>query len=269
MDLQVLVATMNQKDLSLIDKMNIRQNVLIANQCGFWKLEERQAVYGTIQMLSSNTVGVGNNRNLALQLAQGDILLFADDDITYYDGTLQGVLNAFSELPDADAIFFGLDMTRNGTVHTRLQDRQKRVHIWNSLKYGAPRMAIRRSAVIKQRLSFSTLFGGGCKYGSGEDSLLICDCFRRNLKIYAHPYVLGACAEDTSTWFAGYNAKYVFDRGAFVAAAFPRTRYLMGMYYLYKDYRKVDFSLKKSLYYMNCGMKAYSKQTTFSEIFEE
>lgn len=265
----MLVATMNQHDLSLIDKMNIRQNALIVNQCGAWLFEEKESEYGIIQMVSSDTIGVGINRNLALQLAKADILLFADDDITYYDATLQGVLDAFAEFPDADIIFFGLDMTRNGVVHTRLQDRRKRLHIWNSLKYGAPRMAIRRSTVIKNRLSFSVLFGGGCKYGSGEDSLLICDCFRNGLKVYAHPYVLGTCAQDTSTWFSGYNAKYIFDRGAFVAAAFPGIRNIMKWYYLRKDHKKTDFSLKEMLYYMNHGMDAYSEQKTFSEVFEE
>ena len=44
-------------------------------------------------------------------------------DVTYYDGTLQGVINAFRELPDADVIFFGIDMTRNGEVFDKRRNK--------------------------------------------------------------------------------------------------------------------------------------------------
>lgn len=266
MELQVLVVTMHQKDLTIVDRMNIRQNAIIANQCGVWAYEEIQRDDGVIQMISSATVGVGRNRNLALQLAQADILLFADDDVSYYDGTLQGVIDAFREQPDADVIFFGLDITNGGIVTDHYQDKRKRLHFWNSLKYGAPRMAVRRSSIQKHRIVFSLLFGGGSPYGSGEDSLLILDCFRNGLKVYAHPYVLGTCAQDTSSWFTGYNEKYIFDIGAFVAAAFPKTKYFMKFYYIWRNYRRTEIPLRGMLKYMNMGMAAYGQQCTFSEM---
>ena len=83
MELEVLVATLQQKDLSLTEKMHLTQNAVIANQCGQWSYTESKNDRGTVRILSSDTKGVGINRNLALQLAQGDILLFADDDVTY------------------------------------------------------------------------------------------------------------------------------------------------------------------------------------------
>ena len=157
MDLEVLVATMQQADLSLVERMNLYQNAVIANQCGQWSYAESQSESYRIRMLSSNTKGVGINRNLALQLAEADILLFADDDIVYYDSDLQPVIDAFNQLPDADVIFFAIDMTRNGEVFDRRRHGCRRLHLWNSLRYGACRMAIRREAVVKHRLSFSTL----------------------------------------------------------------------------------------------------------------
>ena len=187
MELEVLVATMGQTTLSLAEKMNISRETVIANQCGQWAYA--QSADGKHRMLSSDTVGVGVNRNLALQLAKADILLFADDDVTYYDSALQGVVDAFRELPDADVIFFCLDYTRDGEVFDRRRHQTKRLHIWNSLRYGAARMAIRRQALEKARLSFSTLFGGGCPYSSGEDTLFILDAFRAGLRVYAHRYV--------------------------------------------------------------------------------
>lgn len=266
MKLQVLVATMHQENLSIAERMNIKQNVIIANQCNTWQYDELQRDYGTVQMISSATTGVGRNRNLALQLAQADILLFADDDVSYYDGTLQGVIDAFDELPDADVIFFGLDITNKGVVKAHHQDKKKRLHFWNSLKYGAPRMAVRRAAITESRITFSHLFGGGSLYGSGEDSLFILDCFRSGLNVYAHPYVLGTCAEDSSSWFTGYNEKYIFDIGAFVAAAFPNAKHFMKFYYIKKIYKKTNIPLRSILSYMNMGIAAYRQQCTFSKM---
>ena len=38
-----------------------------------------------IRMYSTDSKGVGINRNLALTLSKGDILLLADDDVIYTD----------------------------------------------------------------------------------------------------------------------------------------------------------------------------------------
>ncbi len=252
-----MVATMGQTDLSLADKMNLRQNAVIANQCGAWGFETRQADFGTFQMVSSDTRGVGINRNLALQLATADILLFADDDIRYYDSDLQGVIDAFRQLPDADVIFFAIDMTRDGKVFDRRRNRVKRLHLHTAMKFGACRMAVRRASIEKARISFSKLFGGGCIYGSGEDSVFIRDCLRAGLKLYSHDYVLGACAKDSSTWFTGYNEKYFYDRGALLACAYPWLKHLMKWRVVFKMRKKANCPLKDVVRQLNAGIRGF------------
>lgn len=265
MELEVVVVSMGQEDLSLVERMNIRRSVLIANQCGRWDFACRETDFGSVRMLSSDTVGVGHNRNLAMQAAQGDILLFADDDVTYYDPSLQGVVDAFRELPDADVIFFGIDMTKNGEIFDRRRNGKKRLHIWNALKYGAARMAVRRSAVEKARLTFSPLFGGGTRYGSGEDTLFTCDCLRRGLKVYAHPYVLGKCAKDSSSWFTGFHEKFMFDKGAWVACAFPGTKHLMKWYFAWRYLPNTELSFQEVIRWMNRGIRAYRQGLNYQE----
>lgn len=257
MELQVLVATVDQTDMSLPDRMNLRQNAVIANQCGRWGSETKELDGCTVQMISSDTVGVGRNRNIALQAAQADILLFADDDIVYYDASLQPVADAFRELPNADVIFFAIDMTKDGRVFDKRRHKTKPVHLYNCLRYGACRMAVRREAVQKHRLSFSTLFGGGCQYGSGEDTLFIRDCLRAGLKLYAHEYVLGACAKDCSSWFEGYNEKYCFDRGALLACAFPGTKHLIKWHFIRKIKKRSGMTLRTIKQEMDRGIKAW------------
>lgn len=263
MDLEVLIATMGQEDCSLAARMNLKTPAVIANQCGRWGYEE--SADGSVRMFSTDTIGVGVNRNLTLQMAKADILLFADDDITYYDENLQGVRDAFQQFPDADVIFFGIDMTRNGEVFDQRRNKARRVYLWNSLRYGCARMAIRREAVVKNRLAFSTLFGGGCLYGSGEDTIMIRDCFRAGLRVYSHDYVLGKCAKDTSTWFTGFHEKYFYDRGAIVACAFPRGKMLMKWYFALKIHKKTGISLKEILHQMDRGICGFSSLCPYTE----
>lgn len=265
MDLQVLVAAMGQTDLQLYDRMNLRQNTVIANQCGRWDCTRKETADGSLIMLSSDTKGVGINRNLALQLAEGEILLFADDDISYYDGSLQGVKDAFRQLPDADMIIFGMDKSKNGERIPCPETSTKRVFLWNSLRYGTYRIAIRRSAVERGRLSFSTLFGGGSLYGSGEDTIFIRDCFRAGLRVYTHSYVLGVTAKDCSTWFTGYNEKFMFDKGAFIACAFPGTKHLIKWHFIRRFKPQSDMSLSQMLYWMNKGIKAFPALESYED----
>ena len=266
MKLEVLVATMGQESCALAEKMNITGAAVLANQCDRWAYEEQ----GEIRMLSTATRGVGINRNLALQLSKADIILFADDDVSYYDGALEGVVKAFEQLPRADVIFFGLDMTRNGKVFDKRRNKVRRVHIWNALRYGAARMAVRRSAVMEKRLSFTTLFGGGCIYGSGEDTVFIADCLRAGLKVCSHDLVLGTCAKDSSSWFSGYNEKYFYDRGAMVACVFPKLKHVMKWHFARKTAKKQHVPLKKVIKYMNMGIKGYKTLTPYrKEVTDE
>lgn len=264
-ELQVLVATMNQSDFSLVDKMNIRCDTVIANQSNEDYIKIKETEHGKIKMITTATRGVGLNRNLALLAADAEIVLFADDDVTYYDGTLQGVKDAFKQLPEADAIIFSLDLTQNGVVTRKSHLTRKRLHIWNSLKFGACVIAVRRISLIKSNVTFSQLFGGGCIYGSGEDSLFIADCFSKRLKMYSHEYVLGTCNKDSSSWFTGFNEKYFFDKGAWIGFAFPRLKLLFLLIFGFRFRKRTDMTLRQIIYQMYRGMRAAKRLEPYSE----
>ena len=131
------------------------------------------------------------------------------------------------------------------------------------MKYGAARMAVRPAALKKHNIWFSTLFGGGCLYGSGEDSLLLRQCFRAGLRVYSHSYVLGTCAKDSSSWFTGYNEKYMFDKGAWIACAFPHAKCLMKWYFTRKLIKKTSLSKKEVCRLIKQGIRAYPKREAY------
>ena len=106
---QILCVTMNQNDFSKIKQMNIHSNVIFANQTNINKIDYLTFENHIATMISTNTKGVGVNRNIALMYADSDICLLADDDIRYYDNVEKKVMNEFEKHPDADVFIFHLD----------------------------------------------------------------------------------------------------------------------------------------------------------------
>jgi len=264
-NLQVLVAAMKQDDLSLADKMNIKCDAIIANQHDNDSVMEKTTQYGRVKMITTPTRGVGLNRNIALMASDADIVLTADEDLIYYDDAFEGVVNAFETLPGADVILFGLDMTKNGEIFEKRRHPVKRLKLRNSMKFGGARIAIRREAVLKHKLNFSQLFGGGCIYSSGEDSLFIRDCFKAGLRVYSHSLVLGKCAKDTSSWFTGFNEKLIYDKGAWIACAFPKAKHFIKWYFVWRFSKKSGFSAAKTAKLINKGIVGFSTLTTYEQ----
>lgn len=257
---QVVVATMHQKDFSKIKKMNLNSDVIFANQTDETFFSEKNFGNYTAKMISTQTRGVGINRNFGLQYATGDILLIADDDMIYTDNYVQTVISAFNENPQADAIIFNIE-TIGADKGRRQNDSVKRIHIRNGLNYGAARLAVKRNVLIRERIHFSTCFGGGTMYSAGEDTLFICDMLRKKLKIYTYPATIASVDQTSSTWFTGYNEKLIYDRGAFFSAAFGKTAPAFCIYNLLchpKVYREADLSFRQALKIMIKGVRGYS-----------
>lgn len=265
MELQVLVASMHQRDFSLIDKMNIRTDAIIANQTSANGFEEKNYEFGSVTMISTQTRGVGLNRNIALLASKADILLFADDDIHYYDGELKGVKEAFRINPRADVILFSVDISRDGQIIERRYNKRKRAHIWNSMKYGTYVIAVRRKSLLKANLKFNELFGGGCSFSCGEDSIFIKSCFEKCLKVYTDPYVLGERSKDSSSWFTGFNEKYLYDKGILFHRLFPGLKHFMAVYYGWRMRKKTHFFAVKNIVWIEKGIRNAHEMKTYDE----
>lgn len=264
---QVLVATMHQKDFSKVSEMKIASDVFFANQADKTGYETKAYGGFSAAMLTTETRGVGINRNFALQYSSGDILLIADDDMVYSDGYADTVRNAFAVQPDADAIIFNIE-TVGAKVQRRMNSKSSRVHMFNALNYGAARIAVRRSSLIRERITFSTCFGGGTSFSAGEDSLFICDMLKRGFKIYTSPEVIATVDQSTSTWFSGYNQKYIYDKGAFYGAAFGIMALPMCLQDLIrhkKIYKDAELSLFQALSLMKKGISGYKEMQPWTQ----
>jgi len=267
MDLQVLVATMHQKDFSKYREMNLSSDALFANQTDFTGRETIRVGEHTAEMISTDTRGVGINRNLACLYAAGDVLLLADDDMKYVNNYKLIVLDAFRALPRADAIIFNIN-TIGGTVQRRQNKKIKRIHFVNAFNYGAPRIAVKRTSIKKSGILFNTNFGGGAIYSAGEDSIFISEMLKRGLKLYAYPETIASVEQTTSTWFEGYTKKYFYDKGALFKAIMKRGSWLLCLQDVIRhwhNYKGSKLSVREVLKQMRRGSRGYETLRTYEE----
>lgn len=217
---QLLVSTMNQSDLSIARKMNIHSDALIVNQADSFGYMTEQIGNHEIQMFSFAEKGVGLSRNTALMRSDAEIIEFADDDMIFMDDHEKLVTDEFRKHPEADAILFSLTSLNEKRPLLTIKEYGK-VSKREALKYGCARLAVRREKLLYNNLSFSLLFGGGCRYGSGEDTILLQRMIDSGLRIFRSPVKVADVLQEGSSWFTGLNEKYYRDKGAMFAAALP------------------------------------------------
>lgn len=258
--LQILIAAMNQSDFSLIEKMNIYSDCIMANQTD--NASEGSFDYGPykVEIFNSTLVGISANRNLALSKATADIVLFADDDIVYNDGAREGVIEAFEKMPKADVIVFGCTQTDEyGDSMIDYKHKDGRLSLKGGLKYPSYVIAAKRKSLRKNKIRFSAMFGAGSSYSFGEDTIFLADCFKKGLKVYTSSFNLGKSTKSLR-WFEGYTDKFFFDKGAIYQHVFGKFSSLAILHYS-KKYSKVTGIPKKEIKsYMEHGAKDYRRK---------
>ena len=258
MRLQLLISAVNQEPEKLISAMHVQSDAILVNQCDHFSYEEIRQADHLIRVYHLAERGVGLSRNHALQQADGDICLFADEDIVYQDDYVRKILEEFGRHPEADMLLFNVDVCRaRRTYHT---GRYGRVRLYNCGRYPAYSFALRREVMHAKNVCYSLLFGGGARYSNGEDSLFIRDCIRSGMKVYKTPVTIGREKERESTWFSGYHEKFFFDRGVLYHHLYGRLAIAMSLQFLLRHGRVMcrEISVRKAYGIMRRGIRAGS-----------
>lgn len=264
---EILCATMHQNDFSLVKQMNIKSDVVFANQCDRTSYEEKQFEGYTAKMISTQTRGVGKNRNLALTYASGDICLFADDDVRYTDDAQEKVLAEFERHPDADVMIFNIEPEHTIRVRKACTKTKK----WHSLRnpWGTYRIAFRLAEVQKANVWFTTLFGGGCVFPAGEDSIWLKTARKAGLTFYVSKETIGKVSHQTSTWFTGFDEKFYYGAGACYQAINPKTALLKTIIRVFRESRRGNLSRMQKLRWLRNGAAGYRNMLSYQEFVDK
>lgn len=262
---EILCATMHQKDFSKIKEMNINCDVVFANQADDNRYEECEFNGHKAKMITTSTRGVGINRNLALTYASAEYCILADDDVVYDDDMKERVLAEFENHPDADVMIFHFNSDSNVRV-LKKYPKTKRWPAYRGLPFGGIRIAFRLDCVKKANVWFTTLFGGGATFPSGEDSIFLAALRKAGLRIYVSKETIGTVSYGTSSWFSGFNEEFYYGKGAFFQAARPKLKYFWMTYSAIKTHkRNKDMKFFDKLKWMYYGMIGYKKLLSYDD----
>lgn len=260
MKIEVLLATMffEQENDKYLDNMNIQSDIIIGNQSNIVKNERYVYNEHNVTVLTRDERGIGKNRNLCLSFSNADVVLFADNDVTYYDGYVSKIENFYLTHPKADVVIFNFKQKRGDEPLHDINLKNKKAKLKDITKFGACVVSVRRESILRKRINFSLLFGAS-KYGCGEDTLFLIDCYRAGLNIYLSSDTLGEVINRESTWFSGITERYILDKGALFRAMFPKMyfifiiRHVLKYKKLYSQYGKIS----KVIRMMRKGAKEY------------
>ncbi len=239
---EVLCVTMHQNDFSLFEKMKINADAVFANQTDHNLIECAEINGHNVKMVSTDTRGVGLNRNISLLSATAEICLLGDDDMVYREGYDKLIIEEFEKHPKADVIVFniGCSTPQYGRIPTVVKN-FKRFHKFSKNPFGAPRIAFRLSAIKRSNVAFSLLFGGGALYPSGEDTIWLESLLNAGLKIYLSPIFIGDVAYGESSWFDAAIEKKLYGYGAMLRAKKTALWQVYMLRYALKAHKKISF----------------------------
>lgn len=233
-EIQVLAVTMHQTDHSLLEKMNIRTDALVGNQCDRNEIESFSWNGHEIRYYSLQERGVGLNRATLLDRADADIVLFADDDVVYCDDYPEKIRRVYAEHPDADVIIFNMRVSRGGEETHDIVSSDRFVGRRGVSSFGMFCVSAKRESLRMAGISFHLMFGGGARFSCGEDTIFLQDCVKKGLKVYTSTETIGKVNHGDSTWFHGYTDKFFFDKGALYATIYPHLAYALSVYHCVK-----------------------------------
>lgn len=258
MNIQVLVSTMNQTDCSLLDKMNIKSDAIVINQCQDNSLKKFEYKNHLIKWYSFSERGIGLSRNTALMRADANVCLFADDDIVYENDYTEKVEKAFSENPKADVIIFNVKESRDGKPLSDYVTKNRFVGRKGVSSFATFTIGFRTQRIKEKNIVFHRMFGGGTEYSCGEDTIFLQDCIKKGLKIYTCTSTIGKVQHTESSWFHGYTEKYFMDKGVLYHYLYPRLSKMLAIYHVLK-HRDVysEVGVKKAVSLMWKGIEKH------------
>lgn len=254
---QVLVSTMNQKDKSLLSRMNLCSDAIVINQSNNNSVETIQWNDFCVKWINTTEHGLSKSRNMAIRNADADICLLADDDEILADGYVELIKNTFQTNPHASIISFKVNGIEQEFKNYPLET--KRIGYLKSLKTSSVELAFRLKDIKENALVFDELIGAGTQFLMGEENTFLFRCLDKKLRIIYVPEIIANLHIGDSTWFTGYNtAEHFIGRGAsFAAMSKKLSSLLIFQWALRKRALYKGTSVFKAIKMMKKGKKFY------------
>ena len=216
MTLEILMSCMHQTDDALIAASQITGSAVVVNQCDREEERSYTTEHGTVRFLSTTQRGLTKSRNMAIAHSTADVCLLCDDDENFVPGYEEKILGAYEQLTQADVVIFKM-VDRP----CPFGDVPKPLKFPQTMHVSSWQISFRRKKLLEKGVRFDELLGAGTGNGAEEELKFLLDCQKAGLSIWYAPVEIARVAQTESTWFAGFNEKFFYNRGA-------TTRYILG-----------------------------------------
>lgn len=238
--LAVLVTTMHQTDTSKFDSMNLSTDTVIANQADFEGFEETEKNGCRIRFITKTEHGLSKNRNTAMDNCFNDdeYIMFADDDLTFYDGYDKTVLDEFEEHPEADAIKFNLNCVSKRKITMKPIEYFHKAARREVTSFGVCVLAVKTSVLKKSGIRYNEYFGAGTENYCGEDSIFLQNLFKKGVRLYLSTKYVADIDQENSSWYDGNMEKFYTVCGMIIDEIYPAVSIPLCFRSAYKAYRR-------------------------------
>jgi glycosyltransferase involved in cell wall biosynthesis len=170
--------------------------------------------------------GVAKSRNQAIDLAEGEYLIFSDDDITFNEFGLRQAIEYLDAHPDI-SLLLGQATDETGALRKRYPGNVEKLGRLNSARAATYEMVIRVADVRRLGVRFDEDFGAGAKNYLGDEYIFVVDLIKAGGKAVFAPITLAQHPTESSgsRWGSAQDRRaraIIFRRVFGVLAPFVR-----------------------------------------------
>ena len=231
-DIQVAISTQNlqtEKNVQkLINKMKLTSNYLIINQCS------NNASINNKNVISKKEKGLSKSRNEVIKNANKDIVLLADDDVSYNSNYTDIIVEAYNKYEKADIICFFIESKNSQRKIKRMCT--GRIGYIRAMKIASFEISFKKNSIIANNIKFDEQYGAGAKFNRGEEQIFLYEALKKGLRIIFVNKKIGEVSQTKSTWFTEYNEKFYQIQGQVFKRMTPKFYKILIIQYALRKY---------------------------------
>lgn len=248
MDIQVFISTINKKVEEIAPDTLSYEKLIVINQKPKLLDDSYKVTYkDKTQWIDIDQKGLSKSRNYAMNMANAEAIYLTDDDIVLKNNFKEIITRSFQDNPRYDILAFNVKGIEE--KFKEMVTYEKELNLVTSMKLSSVQIVFRLEFLRNNNIQFDERFGAGATYSMGEENILLFDAIKKGAKIKFIPETIADLHMGDSTWFQGFNEKYLFDKGATFWRMFGLLAPLYSLTYCLR---------KRKLYQENMGIiKAY------------
>lgn len=219
-----------------LPELRVEQEVLVIvqnpEQIQYQSLHPR----ADLRLIELTSFGVAKSRNVALEQAKGQFLVFADDDIEFDVSALDEVIEHLENC--TCSLVLGQASDLDGHLRKSYPTEIQWLTRFNSARAATYEMLVDLVAIRNAGIRFDEQFGAGAKNYLGDEYIFICDLLDKNLRAHALPIVMAKHPVESSGSGWG-NSKDLQARALVFSRIFGPAAFVVRAAFIWRNRNKV------------------------------